>query len=151
MPVQLSVSPTRLEVPLSCPARGMRQQDSGLLRNSPRRPVSPTLQRLLCPCGRLIFVTRRARVWNLILIGHPRRNEFKRVAPDEVVRQCLLDFRHMACETVASGAAGLVVSMRLDGCAAWAIGRIRSMAFQAHLTTRFDQVGVVLCPVHVMA
>jgi hypothetical protein len=51
----------------------------------------------------------RTRVRDLVLVGHRRTDELERVAADVDVGDGLFDLRHMAGDTVAARAAGLVV------------------------------------------
>lgn len=105
---------------------------------------------LRCPCSCPILVTVCARVRNFERFSHGRRNYAERVASNVYVGNCLLDFRHVTGDTVATRAAGFVMGVFFDGACVGAIWRTRAMAFQAQNVCGFNQIGIVFRAVNVM-
>lgn len=96
-------------------------------------------------------MTTRTGIRDFVLIRHSRRDEFEGVAPNKIVRQCLLDFWHVAGQAVVTRTGGLVMRMRLQARCMRPVRRIGTMAFQAHQATGLDEIGIVFGAVCVMA
>src|ERR1700722_780330 len=98
------------------------------LRNTPRPGRLPTQQLLVGPVGGLVCVARRAGVWHLVLVSHGRRDELERMRADEGAGDALgLDLWHMAGDTLAAGAAVLMVGVLFETRRARSLGGGRNM------------------------
>lgn len=79
-----------------------------------------------------------AWVRNLVLIRHSGADESKGVASHILVRQCLLNLRHVTLYALPTWAARLVVRMLFDRARMRSVRRAWAMAFEAHHVRRFD-------------
>lgn len=122
---------------------------SWVLRHAPHREVRPGFQLLRCPGIRFVRMAHCTGVGNLVLLARSGRDESERVAADVRIRDCLHDGWHMARHTLATGAAGFVVSM-LFQASARAIRSVWTMALQAHDARGLQKIGVVFRPLHVV-
>ena len=97
-------------------------------------------------------MTGRARVRDLVLVGHRWRDELERVTPHVDVGDLLFDLRHMAGHTLASGAAGRMMRVLLDGRdVVRSVRGTRVVAGDAQVTGRFNQVRIVRRAMDVVA
>ena len=79
--------------------------------HAPRRHIGPGVELFFRPFHTLVLVTRRARIWNVVLLCHGRINEAESVASDVHISNRLLNVWHMTCNAVVTSAARLVVCM----------------------------------------
>lgn len=86
-----------------------------------------------------------------MLIRHSGADESKGVASDILVRQCLLNLRHVTLYALPTWAAGLVVRVLFDRARVRSVRRAWAMAFEAHYVCRFNQQSLVLSPMDVAA
>src|SRR3954447_24925477 len=86
------------------------------LCRSPGRYPGPTPQCFGGPLVRPVGVTPRARIGNLELIGHSRRDEFEGVAAHVDIGDRLFDLRHVAGDAFTAGTSFGVVRVIFDGC-----------------------------------
>src|SRR5215472_14786406 len=97
-------------------------------------------------------MTRRAGIGDVILIGHPRRDEAERMSVNIFARYSLgLDFRHMAGHAVASSASVAMMRMLFQRRFVRAIRRCRAMTFKTKLVPRLAQLSPILGSVRIMA
>ena len=88
-------------------------------------------QRIRGPGGGLIRMACGAGIRNLVLVGHRRRYESKRMRAYFHVRNRGFDFRHMAGNATAARRSFFVMGMFLDRSGTGTIQRERAMAIQA--------------------
>ena len=108
------------------------------LLNPPGRNVRPTFQLLRRPSDRLIRMTRRARIRNFECIRRRRHNKSKRVTPYVNVRDRLLNFGHMARDTIVARTPCPVMRMLLNRGSMRTIRRSGTVAFEADHICRLD-------------
>src|SRR5262249_13237401 len=106
--------------------------------HAPRRNICPAVHSLTGPCRRQVGMTSKARIRNLVLVRHSRRDELERVAANVNIRNRLLNLRHMAIDALATGASCCMVRVLLDRRAPRPIGRTRIVASQAKLSGWLD-------------
>ena len=86
-----------------------------LLRHSPGGKVRPAHQLLRRPAIGLALVASGTSVWNLVSLARRGRDKAKGVAADVHIGNSLRDGRHMARDTFAAGAPGLVMRVLFQG------------------------------------
>ena len=84
------------------------------LVDAPGRNTGPALHSFSRPFRCLIGMTAGARIRDLILIGHFRRDERKGVAAHIDIRDRLLDFRHVTRHAIASRTSRAMMRVRLN-------------------------------------
>ena len=89
---------------------------------APRRTAGPLAQRFAGPLGSLIRVARIAGVGHLILRRSRRWDELEGMRADVDVGKLDGDLRHVAVYALVARAAGFVLGVRLDTCAARPVG-----------------------------
>src|SRR5579872_7436467 len=92
-----------------------------------------------------------ARIGDLQALGPGGRDEAEGMAANVHTRNGLLDFRHVAGDALAAGAARFMVSVLLDGRRTRAVGRTRTVTIEAQNIDGFEQVGVVFSAMHIVA
>ena len=100
-------------------------------------------QGVRCPGCSLIGMARSAWVGNFIFFRHARRDEAKGVGVDFDVRDRSLNLRHVACNALASGAAGFVMSVLFECCGTRSAWGQRTVAIQTDFVRWFSQQRVV--------
>lgn len=84
-------------------------------------------------------MARGARVRNLVLVRHSRRNKTERVRVNQRAGHAFtLNLWHVAGDALAPTAIGFVVSMFLDARGVRAVRRTRAVAIQTNLGRRFS-------------
>ena len=111
--------------------------------HAPGRESRPSFQRLARPVRRFIRVAARARIRDLELIRHARRNEAEGVAAHVDVGDRLLDLRHVTRDALAPRAAGGVMRVLLDARGVRTVGRCGAVTRQTQLPGRLHEVRVV--------
>src|SRR5271156_312391 len=105
-----------------------------------------------CPCSRLVFVTGRTSVRDLVFLCHCWRDELESVCAHEGAGDALgLDLRHMAGYALTPWAAVLVMSMKLHAGYVWTIRRRCTVAVEADLVNGLTKLRIVFGPVYVVA
>ena len=100
----------------------------------------------------LVLVTRRARIWDPVLVRHLRSDEAEGVGVHERGRHALgFNRRHMARYAPAPGASCRVMGMLFERGRVGAIRSRGSVAIQANLIRWLSQLRVVGRAVHVVA
>ena len=72
-----------------------------------------------------------ARIRDLVVFRHCRRDESECVAADVIVGKGLLDLRHVAGDTLVSKASGFVAGVLRNRAGVRSIGRAWTVALQA--------------------
>ena len=96
-------------------------------------------------------MARGARVRNFQRGGGCWGDESKSVGPDIDIRDGLLDLWHVAANTLIAGGACSMMSVRLDGGRARAVGRVRPMTFEAQNVRGLQEIRIVLCAMNIVA
>ena len=94
---------------------------NGSLRHTPGRSIHPRLQSGRRPRGGFVGMADIAGIGHLQCVGRARRDELEGVATHVHVVDGLFDLRHVTCDALIAGTAGLVMRVRLDG------GRMRTV------------------------
>src|ERR1700733_13241896 len=114
------------------------------LSNPPRRPLWPATDRFLGPRRRFLRVTGRTRIGNFELIRHRGRDKAERMRVHVRTGNAFgLYPRHVASHTLASRAAHSMMGMPFERRRVRAVGRCRTMTFQAKLVPRRPQLRAV--------
>jgi len=120
------------------------------LLDTPRRAFRPASQNFGSPLRGFIGVTGRARVRDLVLVGHRRRDEAERVGVHFDVSDGRLDLRHVAGDALGAGASLLMVRVFFQRGGARAIERHGAVAVQADFVGGLSQLRIVLGPMDVV-
>jgi len=93
------------------------------MRHAPWRSSFPCQQFFVGPLRGLVRMARVARIRNVVLVRHGRRDELEGMRPDERTRHALrLDLRQMAGHALAAGSSIFVVCVFLHGRSVRAVG-----------------------------
>ena len=97
-------------------------------------------------------MTGIARIRNFVFVGHLRRDEAKRMRVNKSLRHTFsFDPGHVARYTLASRAAGFVMSVLFESCRVRAIRRRRPVAIKTNLLGGFAKLRIIAGSVHVVA
>ena len=97
-------------------------------------------------------MTRCAGIGNLVLIAHRRCDELERVSVNHRISRAFRFNRgHVACDTLASSTAVLVVRVLLDRRCSWAVRRRWSVTIKTELISGLAELCVIRRAVNVVA
>jgi hypothetical protein len=109
-----------------------------LLIETPGRALRPVAQGFRGPGRGFVRVTGRAGIRDFVLVGHGRRDEGESVSADFDVCNGGLDLRHVAGDAFASGRAGFVVRVLLEGGCAGAVEGHGAVAIETEFGGRLS-------------